>query len=112
MSREFGSYSRGYFHYQIETAAADCAEGDDELTRLWGAVLNAFAPVANAISSSEANDAGAYLPIMRTLQCMPAIKDALRDIDAYCSPFAEIAGAAVSQALQAKADEEDPLRKA
>lgn len=36
MNREFGSYSSGYFHEQINNAASDLKAGRDPLSRLWG----------------------------------------------------------------------------
>ena len=83
MSRQFGSCQPGYFHSQIMTASEDCQEGNDELTRLWGDFLGAFYPIAYAIASSEAGDSGPDLPIKRTLEHLPKLRQCLDDIEQF-----------------------------
>lgn len=95
MSGEFGSYSSGYFPYQMEVAAEDCLGGRDELTRLWGKFFTAFAPVANSIALSEAHDTGTHDSIMANIQQRKAIATALRDIEKYLEPFQRVAEDAI-----------------
>lgn len=102
MSREFGSYHAGYFHYQMETAADDCLSGHDELTRLWGAFLREFAHVAYAIASSEANDSGPDYPIFETMERLPELKRRLAAIEAYTAPYRAVAEAAVRRHIEDK----------
>jgi hypothetical protein len=83
MSREFGSYEPGYFHYQMDLAAQDCREGNDELTRLWGGFLSAFYPIAYAIASSEAGDSGPDFPVNATKEHMAALRRELDKIEQY-----------------------------
>lgn len=87
MSREFGSYSSGYFHTQMDQGATDCLEGRDPLTKLWGQFLREFAPVAYAIASSEACDSGPDFTIIETLQRMPSMKARLDDIVSFTEPY-------------------------
>jgi len=111
MSREFGEHGGCYFHHLIDNAADDAAAGDDEITRLWGVVLRAFHPVAHAIASSEAGDAGPDLSILRTTQQMPEIRRALRAIDDYTKPFEYYASEAVKQALKRRSMREKGARE-
>lgn len=97
MSREFGSYVSGYFHYQMQVAAEDCLGGSDELTRLWGAFFTAFDPVAYAIASSEAGDGGRDDSIMENIRQQDALKKALRDIEKYLEPYESIMRRAIRE---------------
>lgn len=81
MSGEFGSYNNGYFHAQIEYAAADLANGDLEITRLWAKFFKAFEPVAYAIAWAEAGDCGPEAGILVTIKHMPEMKRSLKEID-------------------------------
>lgn len=58
MSREFGSYCAGYLWSQIQTAEADCAEGQYPLTRAFACVFSAIDPMTYALCSAEAGDSG------------------------------------------------------
>jgi hypothetical protein len=89
MSREFGSCESGYFHYQIETAAFDCKQGRDALTRMWGLFLGEFVPVAYAISTSEARDAGPDFAIVTTKKHLAAMRHRLDNIEKYLSLLKE-----------------------
>jgi hypothetical protein len=100
MSREFGSYSSGYFDTQMEYAAEDCQRGRDALTRQWGVFLEAFKPVAVAIASSEACDSGPDYPIMETISAMPALRAALDEIERHVSVYRDVAQAAVREHLE------------
>ncbi len=86
MSREFGSYETGYFHYQMSNATSDCLGGSDELTRLWGKFFAEFEPIAYAIASSEAGDSG------------PAI-------EAYVNTYERVAEHAASAAVRKAMDD-------
>ena len=99
MSGEFGSYTSGYFWSQIEQGAQDCRQGDDELTRLWGAFLEEFAPIAQAISWSEAGDSGPHSSIIETIQRMPELRRRLSDIENYVAVFKRVADEAVRRKL-------------
>ena len=100
MSREFGSYSAGYFHYQMETAAEDCKSGNDELTRLWGEFFEEFKHIAYAIASSEAGDSGADFPIYETMRNLPSIKDKIAKIEEYIQPFEAVAKRAIRDKIE------------
>ena len=95
MSREFGSYSSGYFHSQMQTAADDCKAGRDPLTQLWGEFLDEFAAVAYDIASSEACDSGPDAPIIETIQRMPSLKRKLNAIEMFVEPYKRVADEAV-----------------
>lgn len=95
MSGEFGSYYQGYFHDQMQRAAEDCADGDCEITRLWGRVLAAFGPVAYDIANAEAGDSGEYAPIITSIKQMDAIKAALWEVKNYLYPFEQVMWRAV-----------------
>lgn len=97
MSMEFGSYSTGYFHYQIDTAAQDCLGGRDELTRLWGVFLVAFEPIAYDIAMSEANDSGPDASIMENIRQKKALAAALRAIEKYLEPYERVMQSAVRE---------------
>lgn len=100
MSGEFGSYGGGYFHTQIEQAADDClSSGNEQITREWGKVLQAFYPVAHAISWCEARDSGVDAPIMATIEHLPDIQKAIDDVKRYVRPFQDIADAALRHAI-------------
>ncbi len=87
MSREFGSYSAGYFHDQMRYAADDCQSGRDELTRLWGGLLESFTGIAYQIASSEAGDSGPEDTIIQTIQDLPLLQERLAAIEKFCKPF-------------------------
>ncbi len=99
MSREFGSYSAGYLHSQIENAADDLAGGRDAMTRAWAAFFRAFHPVAYAICSSEACDSGEDDSILETIKQLPELQAALDKVRAHVRPFEMVAQEAVRQAL-------------
>jgi hypothetical protein len=100
MSREFGSYTTGYFHTQIETAAGDCESGRCEITRQWGKLLRAFTPIAYAIATAEASGSSADYPILKSIERLDAVKSAIRDIENYLSPFKDVAVAAIREHSQ------------
>lgn len=104
MSGEFGSCLSGYFELQIDVAADDCLEGDDELTRLWGGFFKELIPVARAIAYSEAGDSGREYPIMENLRQMKNLKDKLSAIEAYLEPFRRVADDAVRDYIESKKD--------
>jgi hypothetical protein len=81
VSREFGSYEPGYFHYQIDLAAQDCRGGHDEMTRLWGEFLAVFRDVSYAIASSEAGDSSESFTVKETIKAMPKMREALDQIE-------------------------------
>lgn len=83
VSREFGSFTPGYFHDQVRQAADDCLEGAYPLTRLWGEFLAALAPVAYAVSSAEAGDSAADYPAAATATALPALKAALAEVERF-----------------------------
>jgi len=95
MSREFGSYSPGYFDAQVENHADDLKHGRDALTRIWAEFFAAFMPVASSICASEAGDSGQDDAIMETIKQMPAIKEAIKNVETYIRPFEGVARAAV-----------------
>ena len=99
MSGEFGSYTSGYFWQQIEQAAEDCKGGGDEMTRLWGAFLVEFAPIAQAIAWSEAGDSGEHGSILETIQRMPHLKQRLAAIENYVAVFRRVADEAIRRQL-------------
>lgn len=99
MSREFGSYRSGYFHDQIKTCAEDAMAGRCEITRRWGAFLNALYPIAYSISSAEECDSDEYDPVMRSIEHIDSIRTALEDIQTYLRPFKDVADGAVRKAL-------------
>ncbi len=105
MSREFGSCDGGYFHNQMRSAADDCAEGSYELTRHWGAFLEAFHPIAHAIASSEAHDWIEGDSIIATIENLPMLRKALEAVEEYVKPFQRVASRAVHDALR-KAEKE------
>ena len=97
MSREFGSYINGYFHHQIEQSAEDCLNGRDGLTKLWGEFLKEFSHIAYAISTSEACDSGEDYPIMECMKRLPNLRERFKKIEAYITPFEDVARRAVSE---------------
>lgn len=99
MSREFGSYTSGYFDTQIETAAYDCLGGHYEHTRLWGEFLKEFSEVAYGIASAEAYDWSEGGAVIRSIRHFPAIRQALKDIEEYLKPFQDVADEAVRKAI-------------
>jgi hypothetical protein len=105
MSREFGSYTAGYFHDQIRQGAEDCLGGRDELTRLWGEFLREFAEIARAISGAEECDNGPEYPIEETISRLPALRRHLRAIETYVDPFKRIAEDAVRRALDERREQ-------
>lgn len=105
MSGEFGSYKNGYFWYQMQIAAMDCLEGDEEITKLWGEFLREFEPIAKAISWCEAGDSSVSYPICTTMNALPRLKRRLADIEKYLEPFQAVADEAVRLALE-KIDKE------
>jgi len=100
MSREFGSYNAGYFDSQMEYAAEDCEGGAYEITRRWGKVLRAFAPVAYAIACAEALDSSEYAPILASIQQWSEIRAAIEGLEDYLYPFKRIMEEAVRQAVE------------
>ena|ERR1019366_2997536 len=97
MSREFGSYESGYFHTQIETAAQDCLNGKDPLTKLYGEFLKEFSEIAYQISNSEAFDSGPEYPILATIERIGLLKSRLNDIEYFIEPYKRIAENAVRE---------------
>lgn len=105
MSRGFGSCEGTHLHNTIRSAADDCAEGAYELTRHWGAFFEALYPVAHAIASSEAHDWSEGGSILATIENLPMLRKALKDIEDYVAPFQRVASRAVHDALR-KAEKE------
>lgn len=88
MSGEFGTYSSdGYFHQHARVQAEDATAGHLEITRLWGAFLTEFAPIAHAISWAEECDSTQAEPIIETIQHLAALRHALQEIADYTRPF-------------------------
>jgi hypothetical protein len=106
MSREFGSYTNGYFHDQMKYAAEDLGGSGDPLSRLWGKFFDEFYHVAYAISSSEACDSGRDRPILETIERIDRLKKVLWEIEQYVRPYKDVAETAVRRALEKK--EPDP----
>lgn len=104
MSREFGSYVSGYFHSQIDYAAGDLAEGNGELTRLWGKWFREFYDTAYAIASYEAGDSGTYYPVITTIKALPALKQAMADIEEYLRPFERVMEEAIREKVKDSKD--------
>lgn len=100
MSREFGSYSGGYFHTQMQYAADDCLSGKDEITRLWGKFFDEFKEIAYAIASSEASDSSADYPIFETIKRIDTIKKRIEEIENYCYVFDQVAKKAVQNYIE------------
>jgi hypothetical protein len=90
VSGEFGDYQGGYFHTKIENAAADLTGGSGALTRLWAPVLEAFTPVARAISWHEASDSDESYPIEATIEHMDAIKAALKRVEDHVAVYRRV----------------------
>lgn len=103
MSGEFGSYNSGYFHDQMQYAAADLAGGRDALSREWARFFEEFAPIARAISWSEACDSGPYYPITETIARIPRLKELLRGIEQHVQVYKEVADEAVRKAVKDRA---------
>lgn len=99
MSGEFGSYSAGHFWQQMECAAEDLASGRDALTREWAAFFEAFAPVAKAISWSEACDTGPDHPICVNIDAMEKLRAALSSIGRFLEPYKRIRDDAVRKTV-------------
>lgn len=95
MSREFGSYSSGYFYQQIQTAAEDCVNTKDPLVQLWGEFLKEFSDVAYSIASSEAGDSAPYDPILETINKMDILAKKLNKIQEYVEPYKRVAEEAI-----------------
>lgn len=104
MSREFGEYMGGYFHTKVRFAADDALNGSQEITRLWGSVLDSLAEVAYAIASAEANDSGPDYPIFESLAQLPRIRNGLQEIESYLEPFRRVAEEAVRRSLTEQAN--------
>lgn len=100
MSREFGSYSAGYFHTQIEYAYEDLRSGKDEISREWSKFFHEFQDVAYAIASSEAHDSGPDFPISTTIKKLPSLVAALKDVERFVQPYKAVADAAVRDAIK------------
>ena len=100
MSREFGSYSSGYFHMQMENAADDCERGGHEITRRWGKVLRAFVPIAYAIANVEAADSGEDDPIMESIRQWEELQRAMDDVRDYLYPFKRVMEEAVREEVE------------
>jgi len=82
MSGEFGSYNTtGYMDEQIRTAADDCASGQEEITKLWGKVLEEIYPIARDICRSEAADASVAETIFTSMEQIPRIKARIAEIE-------------------------------
>jgi predicted MarR family transcription regulator len=102
MSREFGSYTSGYFDTQIEQAASDLMTGQYALTRAWAPFFEEFCSVAVAISSSEAGDSGPDYSILETIRHIDRLKVLLADIERHVEPYKRVAEAAVRDAIKAQ----------
>jgi predicted MarR family transcription regulator len=102
MSREFGSYTSGYFDSQMEQAASDLMTGSYALTRAWAPFFEEFCPVAYAIASSEAGDSGPDYSILETIRHIERLKALLGDIERHVEPYKRVADAAVRDALKAQ----------
>jgi len=87
MSGEFGSYSAGYLHRQIERAAEDCADGRLEITRLWGKVFEIIHPVARGICWAEECDTSESDPCEQTVEWAQKLRLALNDCFDYSVQF-------------------------
>jgi hypothetical protein len=97
MSREFGSYTSGYFHEQIDNCAVDCLKGRDPLTRLWGEFLQELYPVAYCIATSEAGDGGPHDSIITTIDKIETLKQKLQNIQGFIDPYKRVAEDAIRQ---------------
>lgn len=104
MSREFGDNGCEYFDEKIDHAAADCESASDELTRLWGKFLYAFAPVARSIAASEASDSDEANAILSCLAAMPELEQRFNDINRYLYTFKRIAEQAATDAIRKQSD--------
>ncbi len=104
MSREFGDdhyHDKGFFHERLGQCADTClTEGRDELTKLWGAVLQELTEVAWSISSSEACDSGPDDTILRTIRDLPRIQAAFKRVEEFVKPFERVAENAVRLAAK------------
>jgi hypothetical protein len=88
MPGQFGNYQPGWFWVQVEMSVLDLAGGKDALSRKWAEFFHAFAPVAKAISWSEAGDSGPDYPIRETIKQLPELKKRLADIENFAAEAA------------------------
>lgn len=100
MSGEFGSYTSGYFHTQMDVASGDVASGRLESTRVWADFLANFAKVAKAISWAEEYDSSEATSIRTMIEKMPALKADLEKIEGFLRPYQEVADAAVRKHIE------------
>lgn len=104
MSREFGECMGGcYMHSHVLYAAQDC-EGEDHypITKLLGTILNELYPLAYAVASHEAADAGPDDPLFTAIQQLPRIRDAIKALEAHVRPYQDVA----ERAIRSKVKEE------
>jgi hypothetical protein len=90
-----------HFALLMEGVAADCLNGRDELTRLWGAFFLEFTNVARAIGYSE-SDGGMEYPIREMIRSRDALRSRFCEIESYIEPYARVAEEAVREAIEAK----------
>lgn len=101
MSREFGEYGcSGYFHQKLGAVVEDARSGKDPLTKLWGEFLESIQPVAYAIASSEARDAGPDFTIFQTIESFNEINRRLEAIRSFVEPYRRVAEEAVRSSLR------------
>ncbi len=98
MSREFGDSGYCFFHEHIRLAAQDASSGEGQVTKLLAPLLDVLYPVAYAVSSEEACDAGSEAPIIALWRALPELEKNLRALKAFIEPYDRLAQAAVRDA--------------
>ena len=98
MSGEFGSYTGGYVHDQIDYAADDCQASDEPMTRLLGDILRALHPIARGVCWHEAADSGPEAPVMAAMEALPAVRAAVRAMEKHVEPYRRVAERAIRNA--------------
>lgn len=95
MSGEFGSYTNGYLHSQMECAADDLASGSQKTTRAWADLVVEIAKVSRAICWSEAGDSSESEAILKSIERLPAIRRCVDNLDSHFDTYKRVAEDAI-----------------
>ena len=100
MSGEYCEIYGAYFHNVILDAAETHLSSDNLITRKYGRLLKEISPAIKAIAWFEASDTGEDYPLGTTIDQLPKIAKALKELQYYIAPIAELVEQAKLDAIE------------
>ena len=103
MSREFGENRGSFFHGKLYACMEDLrGEAREDFHKKFIPLFEELYEIAWAISSVEAGDSCIDRSIMETMQRIPRMKQFIKNMEDYLTPYQRVAEEAVRKAVESK----------